>query len=174
MINAIWPIFFLIAALNILPLESFSQAPTDTIRADYSFWSNSYYLGEKELTKAELISLLNSNSLSNEFMQKWRSKKEWGFLTFTIGMIITTSSVIGAIITADNGGGSALEAKSTSYILTAAIGLTLDIIGISMIIGKDKSFNKAIKEYNKNPMAATEEFKLYLGLNRIGISIPIY
>lgn len=166
----------------IVPLQSQAQAAQDTIFVERSFWGNSFFIGGKEFDRSEVVDLLESNTYSEKLMSTSSSKKTWGYILLTAGILMTGDVVYETWRSYNNYGVSPLDPswslsrkdESGMFILKSVIALGLDITGIIMIIGSNKTFNKAIGEYNKSLFVSNDRIHLYIGVNRIGLSIPIY
>jgi hypothetical protein len=174
-------LLIIIVITFIVPAQSQAQAAQDTIFVERSFWGNSYFIGGKEFERLDIINLLDTNSYTKKLMSTWRSKREWAYLTLTAGVLMTFYVGYETWISYNNYGVSPLDPswglgrkdESGIFILKSAIALGLDITGIIMIIGSNKTFNKAIGEYNKSLFVSNDRIHIYIGMNRIGLSIPL-
>lgn len=155
--------------------QTLAQKATDTIRVDYSFWGNSYYLGEMEHSKSEIRDILYANPSSEKLVKSYSTNKNWGYLTLTTGALLTAYSFYEAWRIDNNYAGSPFSNHgsydATTFTIRAILAVALDIVGIMQLTSSNKQFNRAIKAYNKNSLSSNLDYNFYIGFNRIGVVV---
>ncbi|PKL84570.1 MAG: hypothetical protein CVV22_12405 [Ignavibacteriae bacterium HGW-Ignavibacteriae-1] len=148
--------------------QALAQNATDTIRVDYSFWGNSYYLGDTEHSKSEIRDILYANPSSQKLVKSYSTNKTWGYITLTAGTLLTGAALYSTWESHTNYGNSD---NSGTFALTTALAIALDLAGIMQLANSNKKFNKAIKAYNKNSFISSLDYDFYIGYNRIGVVV---
>ncbi len=144
----------------------FAQTAKGTIFVDYLFFGNDYYIDGKEYNREEIIHLLESDKLSNEYLNKSYNNKNWGYVTLSVGLVFNFISWQELKTSNDTKYKQQLEA---AFFLKAAIGIGLDLVAILCFSNSKSSFSNAIKAYNKCLIKDTgsNEFKVNIDFNRI-------
>ncbi len=156
--------------------QASAQNATDTIRVEYSFWGNSYYLGDTKQYKDDIRDFLDRNPSTQALMKSSATYKTWGNITLTTGLILTAYTIYDGLMMGHSSGRSPFENQSYGYDATkfnirAAIAVALDLTGILLLLDSNSKFNKAIKTYNKNSLSSNFEYDFYIGYNRIGVVV---
>ncbi|MBM2814276.1 MAG: hypothetical protein HW421_1038 [Ignavibacteria bacterium] len=173
----IFPFLFIIL-ISATSLQAIN--PKDTIRTEYSFWGNSYYIGDKEYSKSDIVDTLYANKVSQDLMSSSKYKKIGGYLTGIAGLYITSwacSLIYNEFYSNENVGSGSYSRNYFSNqtkdktIYVSALAVVVDISCIYLFSSSNSSFRKSIKAYNKNilkPMSnSASELNLHFGLNRI-------
>ncbi|MCO5251173.1 MAG: hypothetical protein M9949_07100 [Candidatus Kapabacteria bacterium] len=156
--------------------QALAQNATDTIRVEYSFWNNSYYLGDTKQYKDDIRDILYRNLSTQDLMESSTSYKIWGNITLTTGLILTAYTIYDGLMMGHSSGRSPFENQSygydaTRFNITAAIAVVLDLTGILLLLDSNSKFNRAIKAYNKNSLSSNIDYDFYIGYNRIGVVV---
>jgi hypothetical protein len=157
--------------------QTLAQNATDTIRVDYSFWNNSYYLGDTKQYKDDIRDILARNSNSQALMKSSTKNKTWSNIILTTGALLTAYTIYRGLVIGKSGGHSPFENQSYGYDATkfnirAVLALTLDLVGGVLLISSNNQFHKAIKAYNnKNSFISSLDYDFYIGYNRIGVVV---
>ena len=91
---SIFNLMLIVIIVTDFPLQSQAQAPQDTIFVERSFWGNSFFIGGKEFDRSEVVDLLEKNTYSEKLMSTSASKKTWGYILLTAGILMTGDVVL--------------------------------------------------------------------------------
>lgn len=171
-------IFFLVLIVLVFSKNINAQNTSDTIRVDYSFWGNSYFIGDTEYSKGEIKDKLKANNNSMDHYDSYKCNKIFGYITLAGGLVLTGSALLQTWASYNNYDISPLatnqyQTDNTKFIITAALALVFDITNVIFFINSDRHFDKAIQSYNKGTTTSNLDIDLKFGYNKIGIVLHL-
>ena len=169
--------FVLIAMVVVLsfivPGQTNAQEAKGTIDVKNSFWSNSYFIEDKEYTRAEIKDILENDNHTKDIMKTSNSKRAFGFVALVGGAIFTLKTIVSIYHSEYNYNTFPTNnSDSDEFLLSAGLGIGLDIIGTVLVAGGNNAFHRAIKTYN-NSLTFSNDIKVDFGIcmNRVGLTV---
>lgn len=121
----------------------------DSIKVEYAFWGNSFFIDGKEYSRNYIQDLLNDYPHTNDLMKISKIKKNFSYFTLPTGIILSGYSMYHYYKLLKRGSSfNPTTKKLPIYIPIAA--LCFDLSSIILISDANKSFYSAIRKYNKN------------------------
>ncbi|TAL68645.1 MAG: hypothetical protein EPN82_10225 [Bacteroidetes bacterium] len=163
-----------IILLSILFLVTthFSQAQSrkDTIKVDYSFWGNSYYIDTTEYSKLKISDIISHHKFSHDLVSSSKLDETLAVISLAGGLLLTVITLADIINYYNYGSGPKIE----SIYSTAVAATALDLISFVLFSSSKEKFKRAIKSYNKYTIANSTTyntgFNVNFTLNRIILS----
>jgi hypothetical protein len=161
--------------------QALAQNATDTIRVDYSFWNNSYYLGDMEHSKSEIRDILYANPSSQKLMKSYSTYKTWGYISLAGGTLLTGAAIYSIWDLYSNRRTYTYEElprrnsifnNFTAALLIIELTVAIDLMAILLLNESNDIFRRAVKAYNnKNSFISNLDYDFYIGYNRIGVVV---
>ncbi|MCO5251174.1 MAG: hypothetical protein M9949_07105 [Candidatus Kapabacteria bacterium] len=161
--------------------QTLAQNVTDTIRVEYSFWGNSYYLGDTEHSKSEIRDLLYANPSSQKLVKSYGNYKTWGYISLAGGTVLTGVAIYSIWDLYSNRHTYTYEElprrnsifnNFTVALLIIELTVAIDLMAILLLNESNDMFHRAVKAYNnKNSLISNLDYKFYIGYNRIGVVV---
>lgn len=161
----------------------FSQTKSDTISVEYSFWGNSYFINGNELSKSAVRGILGTNPVSQDLISSSSTKKTWGYIVLSAGLLYTAYYCYDLYQYLEYGGNSMnynyhnyaykKSDETSKYLIKGAVAVGIDLIGLYLLYDSNVTFKKALRKYNQSIGKTTSyenELKIFLGYNRINLA----
>lgn len=148
-----------------------AQDIKDTIRTDFSFWGNDYYLKGRKYSKGEIAKILITNPESKELISSYKLYKILTYITLT-GGVLFTAQTLATIYIDENSYGN--MSTSNLFYATAGCAIGFDLLTLFFLADFKYKFNLAVIAFNKglkqNSTGYNSEFHLNMTMNRLILS----
>ena len=133
-------LFILVATLFVQ-----AQSRKDTIKVDYSFWGNEYYIGTSKYSKSKISDIISHHQFSYDLVSSSKLDKTLAVISLAGGLLLTVITIDDIISYYNYGSGQVKE----SIYFTAGAATVLDLISFVLFSSSKEKFRRAIKSYNK-------------------------